>query len=137
MKKHKTGENAEDFDVFLEGVMSQLKEHVKNEYKAERHRSPLVKTLGWLWILSMIFSFGVAIYGFFNIPYAPIREVNGRYYAKYDRPSTREEFERYNHWMSMVFIAFGTTVPLGFLFITLDTRGRKKNNIPVEKNVFG
>lgn len=130
MKKHKTGENAEDFDVFLKGMMGQLKEHAKNEYKAERHRSPLVKTLGLLWILSMIFAFGVAGYGFFQIPYAPIREVNGKYYAKYDRPSTREEFERYNYWMSVVFLTIGTTIPLGFLFITLDTRERK-NNIPV------
>lgn len=126
MKKDKTDE---EFDVFLEGLTDQIKEHAKNEYKAERHRSPLVKTLGWLWILSMVFAFVVAIYGFFKIPYAPIREVNGRYYAKYDRPSTREEFERYNYWMSMVFITIGTTVPLAFLYITLDTRERRKHKL--------
>ncbi len=133
MKNDKTDE---EFDAFLEDLTGKIKVHAKNEYKAELRRSPLVKTLGWLWILSMVFAFVVAIYGFFKIPYAPIREVNGRYYAKYDRPSTREEYERYNYWMSMVFIAIGTTVPLAFLYIALDSRERKKNNIPVEKNVF-
>lgn len=127
MKKNEPVGNPEEGRMIFEGMLQRVEDLSKTEREAERRRRPLVKTLGWLCLLSGLFAVGTGIYGYYNLPYAPIREVNGKYYAKYDRPATGEDYAKYQIWSKALFISFGATFALGFTFAALDARERKRS----------
>ena len=128
--QHKPG-MFEEANAVFDDMMVKVKYLSEVEREAERRRSPLVKTLGWLCLFSAIAAAGVGAYGIYNLPYAPIRERGGAYYGRYDTPSTRENYEKYQIWSKAFFISFGAAFTLGFAFAALDLRERKRNNLPV------
>ena len=129
MKKNQNAGNMEEARIIFEDMSRQIKDLYAEDREAERHRSPLVKTLGWLCLLSALIAAGVGIYGIYNLPYAPIRERGGAYFGRYDTPSTKEDYEKYQIWSKAFFISFGVTFTLGFSFAALDSRERRKHKL--------
>jgi hypothetical protein len=127
MKKDETVGNVEEAQMIFEDMSRRIKDLSKAEHEAERRRSPLVKTLGWLCLLSALIAAGVGVYGIYNLPYAPIRERGGAYFGRYDTPSNREDYEKYQIWSKALFISFGVTFALGFSFAALDSRQRRRH----------
>ncbi len=121
--------NLDEAGRMFNHMAGEIKRLSKNEHEAERHRSPMLKALGWLFLISTLAAAAIGIYGIYNFPYAPLREKNGAYYGKYDTPVTKEDYERYVVWMPALFIAFGTTFTLGFTFAALDSRNLRKHNL--------
>lgn len=122
----------EEARAMFEDMSRQIKQLSAEEHEAERLRSPLIKTLGWLTFLSALFAAAIGIYGIVELPLAPIREgKDGRYYARHDTPSTREDYEKYQIWVRFFLIGFGTTFILGMTYGILDTRERKRNRLPI------
>lgn len=130
MKKNRTVGGMKEARKIFDDMSRQVKDLSAAEYQAERLRTPLVKTLGWLTLLSALIAAAVGVYGIYSLPYAPIREVSGKYYAKYDRPATKEDYEKYRIWLKAFLITFGSAFALGFSFAALDSRERKRNKIP-------
>ena len=131
MKKNQNAGNVEEARTMFEDMSRRIKDLSETEREAERRRSPFVKTLGWLCLFSAIVAAGVGAYGIYNLPYAPIRERGGAYYGRFNTPSNREDYEKYQIWSKAFFISFGAAFTLGFSFAALDSRERKRNNLPV------
>ncbi|MGI9056331.1 MAG: hypothetical protein ACR2F2_11080 [Pyrinomonadaceae bacterium] len=129
MKKDETVGNVEEPRMIFEDMSRRIKDLSEAEHETERARSPLVKTLGWLCLLSALIAAGVGVYGIYNLPYAPIREGGGVYYGSYDTPSNREDYEKYQIWSKAFFISFGVTFALGFSFAALDSRERRRHKL--------
>lgn len=122
-----------DFDEarrIFDHAMTEVKRHSEVEREVDRHRSPLLKAVGWLLLASILASVAVGAYGIYNFPYAPLREKNGVYYGRYNTPSTKTDYERYKVWEKAFFASFAASFTLGFSFMIWDSRLRRKNNLP-------
>ena len=121
----------EEAGALFDDMTAKIKNLSEVEREADCRRSPFVKMLGWLCLMSALIAAGVGAYGIYNLPYAPIRERGGAYYGRYDTPSTKADYEKHQIWSKAFFISFGVTFTLGFSFVALDSRERKRNKLPV------
>ena len=121
----------EEAGALFDDLTTNIKNLSEVEREADRRRSPFLKTLGWLCLFSAIAAAAIGIYGAYNLPYAPIRERGGAYYGRYDTPSTKEDYEKYQIWSKAFLASFGAVFALGFLFVALDSRERKLKKISV------
>ena len=76
-------------------------------------------------IAAVLAAAGTGIYGVYKFPDAPIRETAAGYAGKGGTPRTREDFESFQRWKRVMFIAFPSAFTLGFAYALLDSRRRR------------
>jgi hypothetical protein len=116
----------EEARMLFENMSEEAGRQVRIEQEDARHRSPLVKALLALALISCFFAIGTGIYGVYNFPDAPLRQKGEVYTGKRGQPRTREDFERFTLWQKALFISFGSTFLLAFSFAALDAREKRR-----------
>jgi hypothetical protein len=106
--------------------MDEVERQAESGREAARARGPLARVLLGLTIAACLSAVGAGVYGVYNFPDAPIRQAAGGYVGKYGKPHTREEFEAFVLWKSVMFVAFPSAFVLGFAFALADGAGRRR-----------
>jgi hypothetical protein len=115
-------------ELFRRG-MKLAKRQSASERAAARERGPLARVLLALTLAACLSAVGAGVYGAYKFPDAPIRQSGEGYAGKYGKPHTREEFEAFVTWKSVMFVAFPSAFVLAFAFALADggLRGRRKS----------
>lgn len=112
-------------ELFRRGV-EEAKRQSESERAAARGRGPLARVLLALTIVACLMAVGAGVYGAYNFPDAPIRQAGEGYVGKYGEPHTREEFEAFGRWKTLMFVAFPSAFVLAFAFALADGAGRRR-----------
>jgi hypothetical protein len=115
--------------MLFEEITGEVRRQAKIEEEEARHRSPLLKFLFGLLLLSVLSAAAVGIYGIYNFPDAPVREKADGYAGKYGKPYTKEDFEGFVIWKKSLFASFAATFTLGFTLALLETRERRQRKL--------
>jgi hypothetical protein len=111
-------------ELFRRGV-EEAKRQSEAERQAARKRGPLARVLLVLTLAACLLAVGAGVYGAYNFPDAPIRQAGEGYVGKYGKPHTREEFEAFGRWRTLMFVAFPSAFVLAFAFALADGAGRR------------
>ena len=112
-------------ELLRRGV-EEAKRQSESEQEAARKRGPLARVLLVLTLVACLSAVGAGVYGVYNFPDAPIRRAGEGYVGKYGKPHTREEFEAFVRWKSVMFVAFPSAFVLAFAFAWADGAGRRR-----------
>ena len=112
-------------ELFRRG-MDEVERQSESGREAARGRGPLARVLLVLTIVACLAAVGAGVYGVYNFPDAPLRRAGEGYVGKYGKPHTREEFEAFGRWMSVMFVAFPSAFVLAFAFALADGAGRRR-----------
>ena len=97
------------------------------EQQEALRRGPLIRFLLALTIAACLLAAATGLYGVYNFPDAPIRQMQeGLYLGKGGQPHTLEEFERFILWERVMFVVFPSAFVLGFAFAITDSMKRRK-----------
>ena len=91
-----------------------------------RSRGPVVRILLVLTITAFLFAAGTGIYGVYNFPDAPIRQTADGYVGKGGKAHTQEDFDAFNLWKRVLFVAFPSAFVLALAFVIADGRKRRQ-----------
>ena len=105
---------------------SRAKREIETEYEQPALRSPLVRTLLLLTILACLTAAITGFYGVYKFPDAPIRQSDSGYVGRIGQPHTKEDFDAFNSWQTMMFIVFPSAFVLGFSYAIASAVQRRK-----------
>ena len=112
-------------ELFRRGV-EEAKRQSESEREAARGRGPLARVLLVLTIVACLAAVGAGVYGAYNFPDAPIRRAGEGYVGKYGKAHTREEFEAFVLWKSVMVVVFPSAFVFAFAFAWADGGLRRK-----------
>ena len=95
------------------------------EQERARSRSPLARLLLLLTITAFLITVGTGIYGVYKFPDAPIRQTAGGYVGKGGNARAQEDFDAFNLWKSVMFVAFPSAFVLAVAFVIADGKRRR------------
>jgi hypothetical protein len=98
------------------------------EEKEIRPRDRATRIFLALTIGACLVAAATGIYGAYNFPDAPIRQVEGGYVGKGGKPHTPEDFKAFILWEKAMFITFPLAFVLGFAFAITDSRRRRRSS---------
>lgn len=112
-------------ELFRRGV-EEAKRHTESEREAARARGPLARVLLVLTIAACLMAVAAGVYGVYNFPDAPLRETREGYVGKYGKPHTREEFEAFTRWKSVMLVVFPSAFVFAFALALADGASRRR-----------
>lgn len=116
----------DEAQTLFEQMKSEVVAHAEVEREESRSRGPLARVLLMLTVVAVLLAAATMIYGIYNFPDAPIRQTESGYEGKGGKPRTQADYRAFIFWGKAMFIIIPSAFVLGFAFVMIDSRRRRK-----------
>lgn len=99
----------------------------ERDKEAARRRGPMAKALIVACFVAGVVAAVTLAYGFITFPDAPLREVTNGYVGKHGAPRTREDYEIYKLWQTLVVASFGLAFLAGLGAVVAEKMSKRKH----------
>ena len=122
----KTDSTIDEAQRVFNEMSDRAKRDIEADYEQPALRSPLVRTLLLLTILACLTAAATGFYGVYNFPDAPIRQSDSGYVGRLGQSHTKEDFDAFNRWQTVMYIVFPGAFILGFSYAIASAVQRRK-----------
>jgi hypothetical protein len=116
----------DEAQALFEQMKSEVVAHSETKREEARSRGKLARMLLMLTIVACLLATATMLYGIYHFPDAPIRQTESGYVGKGGKPRTQADYEAFIFWWKAMFIVTPSVFVLGFAFVIVDSRRRRK-----------